>query len=330
MKLQDFPHNSTIPLPARGSWPEAHHYFEPDHLKAVVAAWHAGRPLLIKGKPGVGKSQLARAVAEHLDMQFISLVIQPRSEYQDLLWEYDAVARLADAQIYAAAGEKDIHSKLAQQHYIKPGPLWWALDPISAEAQNHREDGSEKGPDPRLMPTGFAQKGNVVLIDEIDKADIDLPNGLLELLGNQSFSTPFGGTVESCFEHQPLVIITTNEDRELPAAFVRRCLVLTMALPATEDEAAFDAALRQYAQAHYPGSVQEPEDKQETSIADQAARLLREERLAAEKAQLPAPGPAEYLDLLRVVHRMEPDDAQAQSRVLEEMAQFVLRKHSTV
>ncbi|HFE48807.1 MAG TPA: AAA family ATPase [Chromatiaceae bacterium] len=319
MKLQDFPLGQTLKLEARGSWPEAYHYFEPDHMKAVVAAWHAGRPLLIRGKPGVGKSQLARAVAECRKMQFISVVVQPRTEYQDLLWQYDAVARLADAQILAAMQDPAIQKKLALKHYVAPGPLWWALNPKTARKRNQRQDGAGKSPDPRLMPEEYAKNGNVVLIDEIDKADIDLPNGLLELLGNQSFTTPHGEIVASGSADKPLIIVTTNEDRELPPAFVRRCLVLRIALPKNDDETAFTAAMRKYAHAHF-------KDRLDESLFIEAAELLRKERIAAEAAHQPPPGPAEYLDLLRVVDRLAGGDKQAQRDLLEEMRPFVLGK----
>ncbi|NOX91415.1 MAG: AAA domain-containing protein, partial [Gammaproteobacteria bacterium] len=85
MKVSDFPCGKKVAIQSLGSWPAAGHYYERDQIKAVVAAWHAGRPLLVKGEPGVGKSQLASAVAQVLGWQFICINIQPRTEYQDLL-----------------------------------------------------------------------------------------------------------------------------------------------------------------------------------------------------------------------------------------------------
>jgi MoxR-like ATPase len=138
--------------------------------------------------------------------------IHPRFEPHELRYRFDAVRRLADAQ----AGERDLGANA--KRYWRPGVLWKAYGWSSA--WRFLPD-AERVADP---------KGHVVLIDEIDKADSDLPNSLLDVLAQRSFQVepvtePIGGpTVQA-----PLIIITTNEERDLPAAFLRRCIVLSLA-----------------------------------------------------------------------------------------------------
>jgi MoxR-like ATPase len=326
-----------VKLMDRPSLPEQYHLFDDDSAQAIRAALAAMRPLLVRGEPGVGKTQLAAAAASLLGRPLVAKVVDSRTESRDLMWEFDAVLRLADAQIAATllgakigqedagAGESRAYSRarirkrLAIANYVRPGPLWWAFDWESAE----QRAGRTKTPRPRLGPKADPRNGCVVLLDEIDKADTDVPNGLLEALGSGCF-TPLGQSdpVEVKGE-PPLVVITTNEERVLPNAFVRRCLVLELKLP---DDDGLIGHLVARAIAHFP--------KQATNSRDvfiNAAELLARDRRVARNANvLPLPGQAEYLDLLRAVFRLAPDDVDLQKKRLDAVAKFVIRKYEQV
>ena len=173
------PAGTTVTLPNVGSWRESAHVFDESSANAIRAALAAQRPLLLRGEPGIGKSQLARAAAAQLGRLFISEVVNARSESQDLLWRFDAVRRLGDAQALGAAraSEDELDNRLAQTNYVSPGALWWAFDWDSARKQ-HDSSGAQFGMP--VPPTGWKpDDGCVVLIDEIDKAEAELPNGLL-------------------------------------------------------------------------------------------------------------------------------------------------------
>jgi hypothetical protein len=135
----------------------------------------------------------------------------------------------------APHGADEVRQRLDPRNYLSPGALWWVFDWQSALKQHNRAAGAERA----AAAAGRldAGKGSVLLIDEIDKAEADLPNGLLETLGNGAFSVPWLDAAVSAPPGMPtpLVVITTNEERELPAAFVRRCLVLNLQLAGNEN-----------------------------------------------------------------------------------------------
>ena len=187
-------------------------YIATDDLTiAVNAAVTLERPLLVKGEPGTGKTELARQVAEALGLRMIEWNIKSTTRAQQGLYEYDAVSRLRDSQL----GEERVHDV---SNYIKQGKLWQA----------------------------FASDERVVLlIDEIDKADIEFPNDLLQELDKMEFFVyETGETIVA--RHRPVIIITSNNEKELPDAFLRRCFFHYIRFP---DE----ATLRKIVEVHHPG-----------------------------------------------------------------------------
>ncbi len=191
-------------------------YVATDDLKmAVNAAATLNRPLLIKGEPGTGKTMLAEEVARSLDMPFYEWHIKSTTKAQQGLYEYDAVSRLRDSQL----GDPRVHDIA---NYIVKGPLWRCFE-------------SDKRP--------------VLLIDEIDKADIEFPNDLLRELDRMEFYVYETQQVIRA-NHKPVIIITSNNEKELPDAFLRRCFFHYIRFPDKE-------TMAQIVEVHYPGLKQE-------------------------------------------------------------------------
>jgi MoxR-like ATPase len=314
----DWPHEirRSVSLPSLGHLPPLDHVFESKDVWAIRAAMGARRPLLVRGEPGTGKSQLARAAAQELKRVLVPEVITARTESQDLHWRFDAVARLGRAQAMAAAGQGN-GSALDERGYLSPGPLWWVFDWKGAEGQ--RKDAQVKGARPTPPPDWTPDKGCVLLIDEIDKADSDVPNGLLESLGNGEFHVPYLDAPVRCQPElpAPLVVITTNEERELPPAFVRRCLVLQLSLPSGDGLLDFLVAR---GEAHFQARLSK-------DIYRRAAGLVAKDREALINQGLVAPGQAEYLDLLRAVLDVSKGDASRHDQLLDELKGFILEKN---
>lgn len=177
---------------------------------AVNAAITLQKPLLIKGEPGTGKTMLAFEVAKALDKRIITWHIKSSTEAQQGLYEYDAVARLRDSQL----GDERINDI---SNYINKGKLWEAFE---------------------------SEEQVVLLIDEIDKADIEFPNDLLlELDRMQFYCYELKREVEA--KHRPIVIITSNNEKELPDAFLRRCFFHYISFPDRD-------TLKEIVNVHYP------------------------------------------------------------------------------
>jgi MoxR-like ATPase len=181
-----------------------------DLRQAVNVAIALGRPLLVKGEPGTGKTLLARSVAQALNIPLIEWPIKSTTKAQDGLYIYDAVQRLHDSRF----GDKDV-SDIEQ--YIRLGPMGASFAATDQQA---------------------------LLIDEIDKADIEFPNDLLAELDVMRFSIYETGREVSAI-HRPVVIITSNAEKELPDAFLRRCVFHYIAFPGEE-------LMEQIVRVHFP------------------------------------------------------------------------------
>lgn len=189
----------------------------------INLALATGRPLLVRGPSGSGKSSLARAVAARAKWNYKSGLVGSRTQAQDLLYEVDHIRRLQDAHANKLSTD--------ERAYIRPGPLFWGFDADTAHELT-RMLGNAK---PDEAAPAYTNAPWVVLIDEIDKADPDVPNNLLVPLGTLEFPVAeLGVVVKAKPGSLPLVIVTTNEERELPPAFLRRCVELVIGEPDCE------------------------------------------------------------------------------------------------
>ena len=178
---------------------------------AVNAAVTLERPVIIKGEPGTGKTELAKQVANDLGLEMIEWSVKSTTKAQQGLYEYDAVSRLRDSQL----GERRVHDV---KNYIRKGKLWQAFD---------------------------SDEKVVILIDEIDKADIEFPNDLLQELDKMEFFVyETGETIKT--KQRPIVIITSNNEKELPDTFLRRCFFHYIRFPDSD-------TLRKIVKVHHPG-----------------------------------------------------------------------------
>jgi MoxR-like ATPase len=194
-------------------------------ILAVNLALATERPLLVAGPPGSGKSTLARNVAEVLDWKYYEKVITSRTQARDLQWRFDALRRLSDAQVK----DQPLPPRAA---YVEPEVLWWSFDPVSAATRGAAE--SERDRVPRAIDPAGARNDHrsVVLLDEIDKAEPDVPNDLLVPLDVGHFEVvELDSAIEVTAQDKRLLILTTNGERELAPAFLRRCVVLTLPSP---------------------------------------------------------------------------------------------------
>lgn len=230
---------------------------------AVNAAIALQKPLLIKGEPGTGKTMLAEEVAQSLNLPLIQWHIKSTTKAQQGLYEYDAVSRLRDSQL----GDERVHDI---SNYIVKGKLWEAFD-------------SE-------VPV-------VLLIDEIDKADIEFPNDLLQELDRMEFYVYETKKIIQA-KHRPIIIITSNNEKELPDPFLRRCFFHYIQFPNQE-------TLQQIVAVHYPDIAEKL-----TQEAIQYFAQIRDVNDLKKK-----PSTSELLDWLKLL-RLENIDAKVLQSML--------------
>jgi len=225
---------------------------------AVNASILLEKPLLVKGEPGTGKTELARQVAKSLNLEIIEWNIKSTTKAQQGLYEYDAVSRLRDSQL----GENKINEA---KNYIKKGKIW-----DSFESQNK----------------------SVLLIDEIDKADIEFPNDLLQELDKMEFYVYETGELIKA-KQRPIVVITSNNEKELPEAFLRRCFFHYIQFPEID-------VLEKIVRVHFPDI--------KTKLLDEALKRFFEIRKVPGLKKKPST--SEVLDWIKllVVEDLDPSD----------------------
>lgn len=293
------------------------HVFLEKDCRALWSAYASGRPLLVKGEPGTGKSQLAKAISRHLGWALVEEVINYHTELNDLFYHFDAVQRLADAQV----ADEDKRT-LAANDYLSPGPLWWAFDWQLASEQ-YENVSCQHRPVPYQPEMSAHKKGVVLLLDEIDKAQPELANGLLGALGNREFVVPYApNPIRLRDDTNLLVVITSNDERELPKAFIRRCFVHTLSMETGSQ--ALDEKLPprekwlvERGQIHFGDAIK-------PSVYERAASMLWADRDEAYGDEY-KPGLAEYIDLLQVLSTLGYED---QVKTIDDIAQFALCKRA--
>ena len=235
-----------------------------DLTVAVNAAIELERPLLVKGEPGTGKTELAIQIASALGLRLMEWHVKSTTKAQQGLYEYDAVSRLRDSQL----GDERVHDVA---NYIKKGKLWEAF---------------------------VADEKVVLLIDEVDKADIEFPNDLLQELDKMEFHVYETGEMVKA-KHRPIVIITSNNEKELPDAFLRRCFFHYISFPDNE-------ILQQIVDVHYPGIK-----KKLVAVALSQFYEIRETPGLKKK-----PSTSEALDWIRllVADDVDPEDLRGDAK----------------
>jgi MoxR-like ATPase len=299
---------SEVSLAPRGdSRDGAVYLLDNDLLLAVKVAMATGRSLLLTGDPGSGKSSVAAYLAKELGWRYYEHVVTSRTEASDLLWQFDTVRKLGDA-----SGR----TNLSDYDYVEPGALWWAFD---------RDGAGDRGGNSKAAPTDNkpveplseinetrSEHHAVVLIDEIDKADPDVPNALLVPLGSNRFVVRETQTevkldppvLPGAVTPAPavLVIVSSNGERALPSAFVRRCITHRLAAP--DPDRLVEIAV---AHAAIEGYVSDkPELERIRDLAERTVALRGE----LEENKQKGAGAAEFLDAVRAARelKLKPED----------------------
>jgi len=292
--------------------------YQEDIELAVNVALATGRPLLISGEPGTGKSSLAADVADRMKWRFYTKTISSSTRARDLLWTFDTIKRLSDAQA-GTKGEGVKHDAA----YINPGVLWWAFDRESAVLRgiSETECNTHKVNKAVDRQSSVSSSRSVVLLDEMDKADPDVPNNLLGPLG--SFEFVLDGIQEEESEPRvikameaPLIIITTNNERDLPRAFIRRCICLTLQLPD-------DTRLLEIARKHFPDN--------DVLLHEKVLEMFKVIRNEPGSDRRQKPSTAEFLDAIGACSGLSIDpNADDWLIRFEQVANITLRKEQEI
>lgn len=259
---------------------------------AVDVALATHRPLLVAGDPGSGKSRLAEAMASLLNWNYLDYTMTSRTRLEDLTSDYDHLLRLHDAQ--TRTKEQGMKPDWA---YFKPGIFWWAFNSESAAFRGGNNKEAEiyqailDYPGTKTENKEHLNK-TVLLIDEIDKAEPDLPNDLLEPLDRKRFTRPDGKHVEAGENLEILTIITTNRERELPSAFMRRCVSLMLQAPDKDK-------LTTIAHYHFPDTANNEDEKGFSNLVQIVAEKIVAMREEATNQNRRPPSTSEFLDALR-------------------------------
>jgi MoxR-like ATPase len=256
---------------------QRHFVFAEEAVLALNISLATRRPLLISGEPGGGKTSLAQFAAHALGHVFYRETVTSRTQASDLLSSFDALQRLGHAQI---------NEIKPTQAYVVPGKLWWALSPQSAgrRGRNVLADAPALD-DPGMKPTEGDGSKAALLLDEMDKADPDVPNDLLEALDERGFTVPETGDRITPERANVLIMLTTNGERDLPPAFLRRCV--TLELPKPTEGWLVDIARRRFGS----GGGAVPDDFYQRLAAE--VMRLRDE--AEERGRRP-PSTSEFVD----------------------------------
>jgi MoxR-like ATPase len=288
-----------------GSRPEDVYVYNPRTTLALNVVLATGRPLLISGEPGSGKSMLAMNAAALMGRWFYKETVTSRTQASDLLWTFDTLRRLSDAQ---TSGQQ----LLPKRYYVDPGILWWAFNPQTAEQRGLEElPAAHKhhlALNPGIAPPGPHAQKAVVLLDEIDKADPDVPNDLLEPFDLRTFTVRETNDRIAAVR-DTVLILTTNGERELPQAFLRRCVALTLD-PPNED--------------WFVSIADQKFGVNDRALHREVAHEVIRHRAAAKNARLRQPSTSEYLDALEVCRGLDIDTS---SSVWKDVARSVLWKN---
>ncbi len=289
--------------------------FNEDIAIAVDVALATNRPLLVSGNPGCGKSRLADAIAVVQGWSLLYMTMTSRTRVESLTAEVDQLRRLNDAQAHRGGNV----ALKPDACYLNPGLFWWAFQPETAKFRGMDPENATTHEVELAYPgiEGKVKGHAVLLIDEIDKAEPDLPNDLLEPLDRLRFELPAGFRVrgntriECSANTQLLTLITTNGERELPQAFLRRCVLLRLPDPKPDK-------LEEIARKHFPNGNQ-------ARIKAIAAKFpaFREE---AELHNRRPPGISEFLDAINACEKCGIEVSDHEDSVWKKIENAVLVK----